>query len=160
MVLFGDCSAPLNQVETVLSSLARTVEAQSGNLAQILALGKTLKDQTDPATLAKTGAEILRLVETLLSSLVPLEVRSCAGSSSSAMLISLSGVASQLDSMAAREEDEERASSLHTTATSLQLASWAISTLENSVQAFYTKVGLGRIIESLEIILIPGRDLW
>ena len=145
MIVFGDCSASLNQVETMLSSLARNVAAQSDNLAEILALGRTIKDQTDPETLTRTGAEILRLVDPFLSSLVPPEVTSCAGASSSAMLVSLSGVASQLDSLAAREETEERASSLHHTATSLQLAAWAISTLENSVQIFYTKVGPGHV---------------
>ena len=141
VIVFGECSAPLSQVEAMLAGLARNVAAQSDNLAQILSLGKTLKDQTEAETLTRTGAEILRLVDPFLSSLVPPEVTSCAGSSSTAMLVSLSGVASQLDTIAAREESEVRASSLHNTATSLQLAAWVISTLENSVQAFYTKVG-------------------
>ena len=139
--MFGSCSAPLSQVETLLAGLARNVASQSENLAQILSLGQTIKDQADPETLTRTGAEILRLVDPFLSSLVPPEVTTCAGSSSTAMLVSLSGVASQLDTMAAREESEARASSLHNTATSLQLAAWVMSTLENSVQAFYTKVG-------------------
>ena len=139
--MFGSCSAPLNQVETLLAGLARNVASQSENLAQILSLGQTIKDQADPETLTRTGAEILRLVDPFLSSLVPPEVTTCAGSSSTAMLVSLSGVASQLDPLAAREESEARASSLHNTATSLQLAAWVMSTLENSVQAFYTKVG-------------------
>ena len=110
-------------------------------MAQILSLGQTIKDQADPETLTRTGAEILRLVDPFLSSLVPPEVTTCAGSSSTAMLVSLSGVASQLDTIATRMESEVRASYLHNTATSLQLAAWVMSTLENSVQAFYTKVG-------------------
>ena len=125
----------------MLAGLARNVASQSENLAEILSLGRTIRDQTDPETLARTGAEILRLVDPFLSSLVPPEVTTCAGSSSTAMLVSLSGVATQLDTFAAMEESEERAASLHSTATSLQLAAWVISTLENSVQAFYTKVG-------------------
>ena len=141
VIVFGSCSAPLSQVETLLAGLARNVASQSENLAQILSLGQTIKDQADPETLTRTGAEILRLVDPFLSSLVPPEVTTCAGSSSTAMLVSLSGVASQLDTMAAREESEARASTLHNTATSLQLAAWVMSTLENSVQAFYTKVG-------------------
>ena len=139
--MFGSCSAPLSQVETMLAGLARNVASQSENLAQILSLGQTIKDQADPETLTRTGAEILRLVDPFLSSLVPPEVTTCAGSSSTAMLVSLSGVASQLDTIATRMESEVRASDLHNTATSLQLAAWVMSTLENSVQAFYTKVG-------------------
>ena len=125
----------------MLAGLARNIASQSDNLAEILSLGQTIMDQTEPETLIRTGAEILRLVDPVLSALVPPEVTSCASSSSTAMLVSLSGVASQLDTMAAKEESEVKASSLHNTATSLQLAAWVMSTLENSVQAFYTKVG-------------------
>ena len=126
----------------MLADLARNVAAQSDNLAEILTLGNTIKDQTEPETLARTGAEILRLVEPLLSSLVPGQVESCAGSSSSSMLVSLSGLASQLDSLAAGEEDQARAEVLQSTATSLQLAAWVISTLQHSVQSFYTQDGI------------------
>ena len=139
--MFGSCSAPLSQVERMLAGLARNVAAQSENLAEILSLGQTIRALTDPETLARTGAQILRLVDPFLSSLVPPEVTSCAGSSSTSMLVALSGVASQLDTMATREESQARAFSLHSTATSLQLAAWVMATLENSVQAFYTKVG-------------------
>ena len=56
------------------------------------------------------------------------------------MLISLSGMASQLDTIAASEADQTRASDLHQTATSLQIAAWALSTLQQSVHGFYGAV--------------------
>ena len=145
MIVFGDCSALLTEVENMLADLARNVASQSDNLAEILTLGNSIKDQTETESLARTGAEILRRVDPFLSSLVPPKVQSCAGSSSSSMLVSLSGLASQLDSLASVEEDQERALSLHNTATSLQLAAWVISTLQHSVQTFYTQVGLRRL---------------
>ena len=62
------------------------------------------------------------------------------------MLISLSGMASQLDTIAASEADESRASDLHQTATSLQIAAWALSTLQQSVHGFYGAVSLRQIM--------------
>ena len=155
--MFSDCSAPIADVETMLAELARNIAGQADNLAEILSLGQSIKDEEDAGSLAKTGAQILRLVDPFLESLVPPQVRktqetkhdarklefqisSCAGSSSSQMLISLSGMASQLDTIAASEADQARASDLHQTATSLQIAAWALSTLQQSVHGFYGAV--------------------
>ena len=62
------------------------------------------------------------------------------------MLISLSGMASQLDTIAASEADQSRASDLHQTATSLQIAAWALSTLQQSVHGFYGAVSARQIM--------------
>ena len=65
----------------------------------------------------------------------------CAGESSNAMLISLSGMASQLDTIASNEVNQDKASSLHQSATSLQLAAWVMAQLQSSVHTFYSQVG-------------------
>ena len=62
------------------------------------------------------------------------------------MLISLSGMVSQLDTIAASEADQSRASDLHQTATSLQIAAWALSTLQQSVHGFYGAVSARQIM--------------
>ena len=66
--------------------------------------------------------------------------------SSSAMLVSLSSVASQLESAGARSQQLVAAGAADNqldtqqTATSLQLAAWALATLQQSVHGFYGAV--------------------
>ena len=74
------------------------------------------------------------------------QVSSCAMTSSSAMLVSLSSVASQLDSAGSRSQQLVAAGTADNqldtqqTATSLQLAAWALATLQQSVHGFYGAV--------------------
>ena len=75
MIVFSDCSAPIADVETMLAELARNIAGQADNLAEILSLGQSIKDEEDAGSLAKTGAQILRLVDPFLESLVPPQVR-------------------------------------------------------------------------------------
>ena len=56
------------------------------------------------------------------------------------MLISLSGMASQLDTIASNEINQDRANSLHKSATSLQLAAWVMAQLQSSVHTFYSQI--------------------
>ena len=75
VIVFSDCSAPIADVETMLAELARNIAGQADNLAEILSLGQSIKDEADAGSLAKTGAQILRLVDPFLESLVPPQVR-------------------------------------------------------------------------------------
>ena len=75
VIVFSDCSAPIADVETMLAELARNIAGQADNLAEILSLGQSIKDEEDAGSLAKTGAQILRLVDPFLESLVPPQVK-------------------------------------------------------------------------------------
>ena len=49
-------------------------------------------------------------------------------------------MASHLDTIASNEVNEDKASSLHKSATSLQLAAWVMAQLQSSVHTFYSQV--------------------
>ena len=44
-------------------------------ISEILAVGKSLKDETSPEILSRSGARLLKLLEPFLEALVPTEVR-------------------------------------------------------------------------------------
>ena len=71
----------------------------------------------------------------------------CAGSSSGALSLSLAGLGSELDMIASKEVDNVKADKIHKTATSLQIAAWALTQLQSSVKGFYGAVSR---IDSLE----------
>ena len=58
----------------MLMSLARIISQQTPMISEILFLGKSLKDETNPEILARNGAKLLKLLEPFLESLVPAEV--------------------------------------------------------------------------------------
>ena len=64
----------------------------------------------------------------------------CAGSSSGALSLSLAGLGSELDMIASKEVDDVKADKIHKTATSLQIAAWALTQLQSSVKGFYGAV--------------------
>ena len=70
------------------------------------------------------------------------QISGCVGESSNAMLISLSGTASQLDTIASNQINQDRANALHQSATSLQLAAWIMAQLQSSVHAIYSPEGI------------------
>merc|ERR1739838_698273 len=141
-IVFAECSAPFADVEDMLMSLAKIISKQTPMIYEILTVGKSLKDETSPEILSRSGAKLLKLLEPFLESLVPAELSGCAGESSNAMLISLSGMASQLDTIASNEVNQDRATSLHKSATSLQLAAWVMAQLQSSVHTFYSQEGI------------------
>merc|ERR1711935_244053 len=142
-LLFPECSAPLEEVKDMLSSLALNVAQSTPILSEILATGESLKDITNLEDLARGGAKLLTLLEPFLDTLLPsTQVSDCAGGDSVSMVMSLSGVATKLDMLANEEEDPEKADKLHQTATSLQLAAWVMAQLQKSVHTFYTPEGL------------------
>merc|ERR1711935_740947 len=142
-LLFPECSAPLEEVKEMLSSLALNVAQSTPILREILVTGESLKDITDLEDLARGGAKLLTLLEPFLDTLLPsTQVSDCAGGDSVSMLMSLSGVATKLDLLANEEEDSEKADKLHQTATSLQLAAWVMAQLQKSVHTLYNPEGL------------------
>jgi len=141
-IVFEECEAPFSDVENMLMSLAKIIENQTPMISEILAVGKSLKDVTSPEILSRSGARLLKLLEPFLESLVPTEISGCVGESSNAMLISLSGTASQLDTIASNQINQDRANALHQSATSLQLAAWIMAQLQSSVHAIYSPEGI------------------
>jgi len=143
MITFPSCNVSLTDIEDMLSNLATRISVSAPLLGQILTTGQDLRLETDTHTLARGGAKLLNLLEPFLESLVPAtQVSSCADSSSTTMLMSLSEMASQLDVIADREPDILRADQLHRSATSLQLAAWIMSQLQTSIHTFYNPEGL------------------
>ena len=61
--------------------------------------------------------------------------------------MSLAGLGSELDMIASKEVDNVKADKIHKTATSLQIAAWALTQLQSSVKGFYGAVSR---IDSLE----------
>jgi len=141
-IVFAECTAPFADVEEMLMSLAKIIAQQTPMISEILSVGKSLKDESSPEILSRSGAKLLKLLEPFLESLVPAELTGCAGASSNAMLISLSGMASQLDTIANNEINPAKASSLHKSATSLQLAAWVMAQLQSSVHTIYSQEGI------------------
>jgi len=141
-VVFEECAAPITDIENMLMNLAKIIEKQTPMISEILSVGKSLKDETSPEVLSRSGAKLLKLLEPFLESLVPAELSGCAAESSDALLISLSGMASHLDTIASNEVNEDKASSLHKSATSLQLAAWVMAQLQSSVHTFYSQEGI------------------
>ena len=74
-IVFEECTAPFSDVENMLISLAKIIETQTPMISEILAVGKSLKDETSPEILSRSGARLLKLLEPFLESLVPTEVR-------------------------------------------------------------------------------------
>ena len=73
--MFENCSAPLTEVEGLLVDLAKRVSGQTDNLNQIINISQSIKDETSLFELSKSGAQLLRLVDPFLESIVPKEVR-------------------------------------------------------------------------------------
>jgi len=141
-IVFEECAAPFTDVENMLTSLAKIIENQTPMISEILAVGKSLKDVSSPEILSRSGARLLKLLEPFLESLVPTELSGCVGESSNAMVISLSGTASQLDTIASNHINQDRANALHKSATSLQLAAWIMAQLQSSVHTIYSQEGI------------------
>merc|ERR1739838_1114815 len=141
-IVFAECTAQFADVEEMLMSLAKIVSKQTPMISEILSVGKSLKDESSPEILSRSGAKLLKLLEPFLESLVPAELTGCAGESSNAMLLSLSGMASQLDTIANNEINPDKATSLHKSATSLQLAAWVMAQLQSSVHTIYSQEGI------------------
>ena len=72
--MFEQCAAPFTDVEDMLMSLAKIIEQQTPMISEILTVGKSLKDETSPEILSRSGAKLLTLLEPFLESLVPTEV--------------------------------------------------------------------------------------
>jgi len=142
IVILPECTAQFDDVENMVMSLVKIISQQTPIISEILHLGRSLKDETDPAIISSNGAQLLKLLEPFLESLIPAQLNGCAGESSNAMLISLSGMASQLDTIANNEVNQDKASSLHQSATSLQLAAWVMAQLQTSVHTFYSQEGI------------------
>jgi len=141
-IVFEECAAPFTDVENMLTSLAKIIENQTPMISEILAVGKSLKDVSSPEILSRSGARLLKLLEPFLESLVPTDLSGCVGESSNAMVISLSGTASQLDTIASNHINQDRANALHKSATSLQLAAWIMAQLQSSVHTIYSQEGI------------------
>jgi len=134
----ADCSAPLEDIKEMLSSLALNVAKSSPILSEILTTGGSLKDIEDPEELVRGGAKILILLEPFLNNLLPAtQVSDCASEDSAHMLMSFSNVATKLDILANAREQKEDSDRLHRIATSLQLAAWVMAQLQKSVHTFY-----------------------
>ena len=73
--MFAECSAPFADVEDMLMSLAKIISKQTPMIYEILTVGKSLKDETSPEILSRSGAKLLKLLEPFLESLVPTEVK-------------------------------------------------------------------------------------
>merc|ERR1712227_229858 len=63
-------------------------------------------------------------------------------SKSGALSLSLAGLGSELDMIASKEVDDVKADKIHKTATSLQIAAWALTQLQSSVKGFYGADGI------------------
>ena len=141
--MFENCSAPVTEVEGLLVDLARRISGQTDNLNQIVNISQSIKDETSLFELSKSGATLLRLVDPFLESIVPKDLNgSCAGSSSEALSVSLAGLATELDVIGSKERDIVKADKIHKTATSLQIAAWALTQLQTSVKGFYGSVSV------------------
>ena len=55
--------------------LAKIVESQTPMISEILSVGKSIKDETSPEILSRSGAKLLTLLEPFLESLVPTQVK-------------------------------------------------------------------------------------
>ena len=76
----------------------------------------------------------------------------CAGSSSGALSLSLAGLGSELDMIASKEVDDVKADKIHKTATSLQIAAWALTQLQSSVKGFYGAVSRNdRLMKTMKV---------
>ena len=73
--MFDQCVAPFTDVEDMLISLAKIIEKQTPMISEILSVGKSLKDETSPEILTRSGAKLLMLLEPFLESLVPTQVK-------------------------------------------------------------------------------------
>ena len=73
-VVFEECAAPITDIENMLMNLAKIIEKQTPMISEILSVGKSLKDETSPEVLSRSGAKLLKLLEPFLESLVPAEV--------------------------------------------------------------------------------------
>jgi len=142
-IVFPSCSAPVEEVKAMLTSLALSVVQSTPLLGEIITTAQALKDETNMEELARGGGKLLMLLEPFLDSLLPAtQAVGCAGESSNAMLMSLTGMATKLDILAEQQDDPVRAAQLHESATSLQLAAWVMAQLQTSVHTFYTPEGL------------------
>ena len=77
--MFDQCVAPFTDVEDMLMSLAQSIALQTPMITEILSVGKSLKDETSPEILSRSGAKLLQLLEPFLESLVPAQVGKCSG---------------------------------------------------------------------------------
>ena len=55
-------------------SLVKIISQQTPIISEILHLGRSLKDETDPAIISSNGAQLLKLLEPFLESLIPAQV--------------------------------------------------------------------------------------
>ena len=72
--MFDQCVAPFADVEDMLMGLAKIIKKQTPMISEILSVGKSLKDETSPEILSRSGAKLLMLLEPFLESLVPTQV--------------------------------------------------------------------------------------
>merc|ERR1719186_893059 len=142
-VSLPNCALSVDEVEKMLVIFSNSVESALPIIQEILDAGSSLAT-ADTEGRARIGAELLTLLESVLEVIVPFQIPGCSQDSSSSILISMSSMASQLDTLASAVPSQRKSKSLHDKATSLQLSSWVMVQLKHAVKLFYSQDGICR----------------
>lgn len=135
----ASCSVALLDGQKLLVDLATKIVESAGVIEEILAVARGIKEEVDLAALSLSGARLLQLLEPFLASLVPAEIESCPDTSTNSIVMTMTGMAASLDTIAEEPgTEEDRAQGLHQAATSLQLAAWVMAQMEASVHTMYS----------------------
>merc|ERR1712200_34358 len=106
---------------------------------EIVAIGKSLRDLNDTASLLRNGGDLLKLLEPFLETILPAttNVPSCGEAGPNLMMISLSNVASEVDIVASNaiDTDDGKSAALHE-------AAWILAQLQRSVYKFFDQDGI------------------
>merc|ERR1739838_1254012 len=140
-VSLPNCAVPVDQVKEMLLAFVESVETVLPLIQEVLDIGSGLAT-ADTEGRARIGAELLAILESVLEKLVPFQIPGCSADDSTSLLVSMSSLASQLDSLANVEPNQRRSKSLHDKATSLQLSSWVMVQLKHAVKLFYSQDGI------------------
>lgn len=144
--------------QALLVDLAKTIVDSAPAIEEILTVGRSIQEESDPAALSLAGARLLRLLEPFLESLVPAEISSCPEASTNSVLMTMTGLAATLDTIAeAPGVEEARSSGLHKAATSLQLAAWVMAQLQASVHTMYSGLCVEGRTSSADILAALSR---
>jgi len=142
-VSLPNCAVPVDQVKEMLLAFVESVETVLPLIQEVLDIGSGLAT-ADTEGRARIGAELLAILESVLEKLVPFQIPGCSADDSTSLLVSMSSLASQLDSLANVEPNQRKSKSLHDKATSLQLSSWVMVQLKHAVKLFYSQDGICR----------------
>jgi len=157
-VSLPNCAVPVEQVKQMLLGFVQSVETVLPLLQEVLDIGSGLA-AADTEGRARIGAELLGLLESILDVIVPFQVScrhqsrvieylfqipGCSADASTSLLVSMSSLASQLDSYANVEPNQRKSKALHDKATSLQVSSWVMVQLKHAVKLFYSQDGICR----------------